>query len=176
MQAYSVPCWWVVWWLWRAGCTSHDTYLLYCIFCICQLLHSNGVALKSNSWSAEKTLQLAIPCSAPRLLLTIWCISATKYIICRALFNICTVFSCYVMHSHYFLHLDFYWLRYLYRFDISKVQAQILGATCGHCMYVWKTIILINRPLMLVREKGDLLLSFARNLINSFPYLPWILC
>ena len=30
MQAYSVPCWWVGWWLWRAGCTSQDTYLLYC--------------------------------------------------------------------------------------------------------------------------------------------------
>ena len=30
MQAYSVPCWWVGWWLWRAGCISQDTYLLYC--------------------------------------------------------------------------------------------------------------------------------------------------
>merc|ERR1711902_58040 len=29
MQAYSVPCWWVGWWLWRAGCISEDTYLLY---------------------------------------------------------------------------------------------------------------------------------------------------
>ena len=25
MQAYSVPCWW----LWRAGCISQDTHLLY---------------------------------------------------------------------------------------------------------------------------------------------------
>ena len=32
MQAYSVPCWWVGWWLWRAGCISQDTYLLYDIF------------------------------------------------------------------------------------------------------------------------------------------------
>ena len=32
MQAYSVPCWWVGWWLWRVGCISQDTYLLYCIF------------------------------------------------------------------------------------------------------------------------------------------------
>ena len=32
MQAYSVPCWWVVWWLWRAGCISQDTYLLYFIW------------------------------------------------------------------------------------------------------------------------------------------------
>ena len=29
MQAYSVPCLWVGWWLWRAGCISQDTYLLY---------------------------------------------------------------------------------------------------------------------------------------------------
>ena len=29
MQAFSVPCWWVGWWLWRAGCISQDTYLLY---------------------------------------------------------------------------------------------------------------------------------------------------
>ena len=29
IQAYSVPCWWVGWWLWRAGCISQDTYLLY---------------------------------------------------------------------------------------------------------------------------------------------------
>jgi len=32
MQAYSVPCWWVGWWLWRAGCISQDTYLLYFSF------------------------------------------------------------------------------------------------------------------------------------------------
>ena len=29
MQAFLVPCWWVSWWLWRAGCISQDTYLLY---------------------------------------------------------------------------------------------------------------------------------------------------
>ena len=37
MQPYSVPCWWVGWWLWRAGCISQDTYLLYsvhtCVTC-----------------------------------------------------------------------------------------------------------------------------------------------
>ena len=33
MQAYSVPCLLVGWWLWRAGCISQDTYLLYnCFF------------------------------------------------------------------------------------------------------------------------------------------------
>ena len=29
MQDYSVPCWWVGWWLWRAGSILQDTYLLY---------------------------------------------------------------------------------------------------------------------------------------------------
>ena len=29
MQAYSVPCWLVGWWLWRPGFISQDTYLLY---------------------------------------------------------------------------------------------------------------------------------------------------
>ena len=31
MQVFSVPCWWVGWRLWRAGCISQDTYLLYVI-------------------------------------------------------------------------------------------------------------------------------------------------
>ena len=34
MQVFSVPCWLVAWWLWRAGCISQDTYLLY-IFTFC---------------------------------------------------------------------------------------------------------------------------------------------
>ena len=38
-QAYSMSCWWVSWWLWRAGCISQDTYLLYCIFCFFQSLY-----------------------------------------------------------------------------------------------------------------------------------------
>ena len=32
MQAFSVPCWWVSWWLRRAGCISQDTYLLYMVY------------------------------------------------------------------------------------------------------------------------------------------------
>ena len=32
MKAYSVPCWWVGRWLWRAGCISQDTYLLYVLY------------------------------------------------------------------------------------------------------------------------------------------------
>ena len=36
MPAHLVPCWWVGWWLWRAGSISQDTYLLYleCFFAI----------------------------------------------------------------------------------------------------------------------------------------------
>ena len=29
LPAHLVPCWWVGWWLWCAGCISQDTYLLY---------------------------------------------------------------------------------------------------------------------------------------------------
>ena len=29
---HLVPCWCVGWWLWRAGCISQDTYLLYVKF------------------------------------------------------------------------------------------------------------------------------------------------
>ena len=31
LPAHLVPCWWIGWWLWRAGCISQDTYLLYSI-------------------------------------------------------------------------------------------------------------------------------------------------
>ena len=40
MQAYSMPCWWVGWWLWRAGCISQDTYLLYIIYKLIYLVPS----------------------------------------------------------------------------------------------------------------------------------------
>ena len=43
MQAFSVPCWWVSWWLWHAGCISQDTYLLYLI---CLSAHLFSVADK----------------------------------------------------------------------------------------------------------------------------------
>ena len=42
MQAYSMPCWWVGWWLWHAGCISQDTYLLYIAF---YRLHKSWPAL-----------------------------------------------------------------------------------------------------------------------------------
>ena len=37
MQAYSGPCWWVSRWLWRAGCISQATYLLYSIILFDQM-------------------------------------------------------------------------------------------------------------------------------------------
>ena len=41
MQVFSVPCWWVSWWLWRAGCISQDTYLLYLSqICVGQFYHT----------------------------------------------------------------------------------------------------------------------------------------
>ena len=50
MQAYLVPCQWVGWWLWRAGCISQDTYLLYCI------LIQEEVRLKVRDVTEERTL------------------------------------------------------------------------------------------------------------------------
>ena len=32
LLAHLVPCWWVGWWLWCAGCISQDTYLLYHVY------------------------------------------------------------------------------------------------------------------------------------------------
>ena len=29
LSAHLVPCWWVGWWFWCAGCISQDTYVLY---------------------------------------------------------------------------------------------------------------------------------------------------
>ena len=29
LAAHLVPCWWIGWWLWRVGCISQDTDLLY---------------------------------------------------------------------------------------------------------------------------------------------------
>ena len=44
MQAFSVHCWWVGWWLWRAGCILQDTYLLY-IYII--------IIIVPTAWSAS---------------------------------------------------------------------------------------------------------------------------
>ena len=39
LPAHLVPCWWIGWWLWRVGCTSQDTYLLYNIFSAITTIH-----------------------------------------------------------------------------------------------------------------------------------------
>ena len=49
MQAYSVPCWWVGWWLWRAGCISQDTYLLYLMYCRTRFERTPAI-LSKYSW------------------------------------------------------------------------------------------------------------------------------
>ena len=43
LSAHLVPCLWVGWWLWRAGCISQDTYLLY----LFSLLQNNIVRDRS---------------------------------------------------------------------------------------------------------------------------------
>ena len=61
MQAYLVPCWWVVWWLWRAGCISQDTYLLY---------HFYMIAISANLEGAvSPTLTMDMVLLSVRLLL-----------------------------------------------------------------------------------------------------------
>ena len=60
LLAHLVPCWWDGWWLWRAGCISQETYLLYYL-----LLSLNLENLKlylpverhiSNSWGLQRML------------------------------------------------------------------------------------------------------------------------
>ena len=38
LPAHLVPCWWVGWWLWRAGSILQDTYLLYTYMTHSQML------------------------------------------------------------------------------------------------------------------------------------------
>ena len=42
LPVHLVPCWRVGWWLWRAGCISHDAYLVNIIWEISQLSGSGG--------------------------------------------------------------------------------------------------------------------------------------
>ena len=63
MQAYSVPCWWVGLWLWRAGCISQDTYLLYQILFLCglnsDLCHLGGSKnLGPRNWRFSSTVHV----------------------------------------------------------------------------------------------------------------------
>ena len=56
MHAYSVPCWWVGWWLRRAGCISQDTYLLYILVRLETILHGpKTFALVGGSVSWSET-------------------------------------------------------------------------------------------------------------------------
>ena len=66
MQAYSMPCWWVSWWLWRAGCISQDTYLLYVSRVWLEEWHfvHHGLVLQCEKWHGL-TFQRP-PCGAAR--------------------------------------------------------------------------------------------------------------
>ena len=62
LLAHLVPCWWVGWWLWRAGCISQDTYLLY-FFATNPMLHPGrtvgdhkGPGNRTNSHSEQGSL------------------------------------------------------------------------------------------------------------------------
>ena len=64
MQAYSVPCWWVGWWLWRAGCISQDTYLLYNIIIFHNILFAkSGLIISERTFSQNPASFLSISLS-----------------------------------------------------------------------------------------------------------------
>merc|ERR1712218_1011 len=48
MQACLVPCWGVGWGLWRAGCISQDTYLLYNIVLLLEKIEIWAFILPRN--------------------------------------------------------------------------------------------------------------------------------
>ena len=55
---FSVPCWWVGWRLWRAGCISQDTYLLYWKYsnkktCLCSARISRNIDWPCNCTSQK---------------------------------------------------------------------------------------------------------------------------
>ena len=67
MQVFSMPCWWVSWRLWRAGCISQDNYLLYyygCYYVSLSLSSSSVPTHKTRPWQLRKTrrprLQLSV--------------------------------------------------------------------------------------------------------------------
>ena len=53
--AHLVPCFWIGWWLWRAGCISQDTYILYGIDPLCRIFLSNP-SLKRFVFSKDEDL------------------------------------------------------------------------------------------------------------------------
>ena len=60
---HLVPCWRVGWWLWRAGCISQDTYLLYdnicCIAINIDYRANCGVGITVGKGSCKKFADLA---------------------------------------------------------------------------------------------------------------------
>ena len=42
-----VPCWFVGWWLWHAGCNSQDTYLLY------EIMFRQGGKILNDFWRCD---------------------------------------------------------------------------------------------------------------------------
>ena len=66
MQAYSVPCWWVGWWLWRAGCISQDTYLLYyCHYLLQHHRQQSTITIFSHSYSYKSNCNIRLLARAP---------------------------------------------------------------------------------------------------------------
>ena len=63
MQAYSLPCWWVGWWLWRAGCISQDTYLLYYIFS--KLKYSQSGSSENRKTCSGRNARMLTECVFP---------------------------------------------------------------------------------------------------------------
>ena len=55
LLAHSVPCWWVGWWLWRSGCISQDTYLLYYYYYHCWL---RWLCCVGGGWKRERRHQI----------------------------------------------------------------------------------------------------------------------
>ena len=59
LLAHLVPCWWVGWWLWRAGCISQDTYLLYAVATIGPLFPERYMKKKAL---CEKSMKCFYKC------------------------------------------------------------------------------------------------------------------
>ena len=53
LLAHFVPCWWVGWWFWRAGCISQDAYLLYWFIELLSLWRKKKVTRLLNDWIIE---------------------------------------------------------------------------------------------------------------------------
>ena len=59
LPAHLLPCWWVGWWLWRAGCISQDTYLLYTVQKPYYLFFETLIFMKHTSKYSLESLSYA---------------------------------------------------------------------------------------------------------------------